>query len=299
MSDSAELADTGPQVTKEDIERMLADSRRLPELERELREERQARAKDRDAAAGVVKSEVELRYKAEFDAAEGAIAAARARADQAEDAIAAAHEQGDARALAKANRMMSEATAQLDRFTGRKEWLESNKDAILRQAAPPRPAVREEPEGDDLDKIVKDLRPSEKAWLRDPSRYDRFRSDENYRQKVYGASYMALGEGLARGSSAYMQRMTELLGEAARQEREEGGERPAPRQMSADVAPGRRQAPGAQPPGGRDFTLTPDEREVADGLYGNANSDSYIADQAERYKHYYDNKQKARQAGRL
>lgn len=284
-------------VSQEDIERMLAASRRVPDLEHRLSEtQTQLRRteRERDEAAGAVKTEAELRYQAETAAAVGAIDAARAQADAAEDAIAAAHEAGDARALAKAQRLMSEATTKLDRFESRKEWLEANKGQFVRE----QPA-KTEPQGqagsDEYDRLVDGVLPSEKQWLKTRPQ---FLTDARYRNKVFGASTIAVADGHERGSEAYFTRISEILGETRREaERDEPAARERP--MSADVAPARRASPGANPQGSRQFTLSADEQEVADSMYGNPNSDDYIADMGARYKRYHDNKQRLRDAGRL
>ena len=65
------------------------------------------------------------------------------------------------------------------------------------------------------------------------------------------------------------------------------------------LAPQRRASPGQSPSGGRDINLTADQAEVADGLYGQPNSADYIADQGERYRHYWENMEKRRAQGRL
>jgi hypothetical protein len=66
-------------------------------------------------------------------------------------------------------------------------------------------------------------------------------------------------------------------------------------QESSDLPPARRAGPGQQPSGNtQEVRLTPEEAEIADGMYGDPNSgpDWYVPNQKERYLRYAANKAK-------
>lgn len=285
---------TEPSVSLEEVQEMLRQSRSNEErFQRERDEERAARRRveqERDTASTHAQTEAERRYGAEVQSAESELAAAQADADRAEDAIAAAMEAGDWKAVAKAQRALSEATNRAGQQDARKKWLEANKE---RFAQPP--VTRREPT-DDLEKIVPDIFPSEKVWLRErPS----FLTDQRYRQKVFAASALAMAEGYERGSDAYLRHMEQTLREGRQEARQEMEREPASRAQSADLAPSRRAAPGREPSNGREIRLNEAEVEAADDLFGNPHNPGYIKDQTERYKHYHDMQQRLRASGRI
>lgn len=292
MSESLETGQQdGPSVSLEEIQEMLKQSRSNEErYQRERDEERSRRQRveqERDSATGQAQTEAERAFTANVQSAQSELAAAQADAERAEDAYAAAMEAGDFKAASKANRAIAAAENRIAQQTARKEWLESNKERFTappKQTAPPPPA-------DDYQKYVPDILPAERVWLRDRPN---FLTDSRYRKQVFRASEDAVEEGLARGSDAYLRRMTELLGEDKRQETED---KPLPRgerAPSSDLAPPRRTAPGQEPSGSRDFRLNEAQREAADALFGNPhNKDSFIADEAQRYRHYHDMNQRA------
>lgn len=283
---------SGEPVDTDDVRRMLDEMRAgRAELDRQLAEERAARSRlerERDELAGHAGTAAEQRYVAEMQAADGAIDSAGSEIDRAEEAHAAALEAGDHRAVSKANRAMQEAIQRQAEARNRKQYLEANKAQLTA-----RPAVQRS--GDKYDGLVDGIRPEERRWLDDRPQ---FLSDQKYQRRVYNAAGIAEAEGLGRGSEAYLHRMEEILGEVKRSEDEPA---PAPRErggVSADVAPARRPAPG-QSTGRQEIRLTADEREIADGLYGNPGLEGYIADEAERYKKYHGNKQRMIASGRL
>lgn len=302
MSDLIETktedASAEPSVSLEEVQEMLRQSRSNEErFQRERDEERAARRRveqERDTASTHAQTEAERRYGAEVQSAESELAAAQADADRAEDAIAAAMEAGDWRAVAKAQRALSEATNRAGQQDARKKWLEANKE---RFAQPP--ATRREP-ADELEKVVPDIFPSEKVWLRDRPA---FLTDQRYRQKVFAASALAIAEGHERGSDTYLRHMEETLREGRQQEpqdRQREEAQPRERAQSADLAPSRRSAPGREPSNSRDiFRLNEAEVEAADDLFGNPHNPGYIKDEKERYKHYHAMQERLRASGRI
>lgn len=296
MSDTAELKEhttEEPSVTIEEVQRMLEASREETEaLRRERDEERISRRRteqERDTAAGHAQTEAERRYMAEVQSASEAVAAATAEADRAEDAYAAAMEVGDFKAAAKAQRAMAEATNRHGQQTARKQWLDANKESLTRAPVPQRQSS-----GDDLDQLFPgvQLLAEERTFLRARPEVV---TNENYRRRLVSASSLAETEGNRRGSQSYFDRISELLGENKQQSAEREGPAPRERGASADLAPARRSVPGQPPAGSREIRLSADQREVADALYGNPAGDNYIADEAQRYKHYSDNLQKMMQ----
>lgn len=319
MSETIEHGATGEPVSEDDLRRMLAESRgQIEVLTRERDTERSTRVmteaerdaeraarviteSERDGSVARAASESEQRYNAEKEAVKNGIAAQKAVVETAEEAYARHLESGDFKAAAAAQRQMTEAVARMDRLSEKFDYLETNKEKLL---APP-PAPRRDPPvvqpTDRLSQLINGrIEPSEREWL---TRRPKFLDDPGYRNQVFGASQMATGRGYARGSEPYFREMEKILGE-----NETRTETPAPRHEeprhqerapSADITPQRRASPGQDPVGSKQIRLTADQREVADGLYGQPNMDGYIADEVERYTHYYNNLQRRIAAGRM
>lgn len=296
MSDSVETDIKVPEkedneINVSDLQRMLDESRnRNTALERERDEARSARVQaeqERDTATTRVVSESEQKWEAQKRAFEGNISAAESDAERAERDYASAAEAGDWAAAAKAQRTIAAAEAKANQYRVQKDYLESNKEQLVS-----RPPPRAEPSGGDkYERLnVRGLLHEERAWL--DQRPD-FVSDPRYRQIVLNASGIAEARGNPRGSDSYFRAIEQIIGEG-------GGDAdhtpaPRPRQQSADLAPQRRPAPGASPPNSREISLTADQVEVAEALYGNPSSPEYVADKAERYRKYHTNLQRMKE----
>lgn len=291
MSDNVEITvpeKEEPEISVSDLQRMLDESRsRNTALERERDEARSARVQaeqERDTAATRVVSEAEQRWEAQKRAFEGNISAAESDAERAESDYAKACEAGDWAAAGKAQRAIAAAEARANQFRVQKDYLESNKESLVSRPMPTRTAPPST--GDKYAPYVSGLLNEERAWL---DQRPNFISDPKYRQIVLNASVIAEARGNPRGSEGYFRAIEQIIGE-------EGGEdhtpAPRPRTQSADLAPQRRTAPGASPTNSREISLTADQVEVADALYGNPASPDYVADKAERYRKYHTNMQK-------
>jgi hypothetical protein len=303
-------------VTEDDLRRMLAESRgqidaltRERDTERstrqqtaqELEAERAARAvteQERDGATARATTEAEQRWNAQKNAVKAGIAVQQGVAAKAEDDLARHAELGDWKAHAKAQRELAEAAAKLDRLQAEQDFLESNKEKLVppvQQA--PRPQPRPAPQDRIAEVVGGQLFPGEREWLQ---QRPKFLADDRYQKEVFAASNLAVARGYPRGTEAYFKDMQKTLGEDQQQRQDDQQPRqPQDRGMSSDLAPQRRAAPGQNPPGRQEWTLTADEAEVADGLYGQPNSPDYIADRGARMKHYYDMKERRRAAGRM
>lgn len=306
---------TETQVTEDDLRRMLADAnKQRDDVTRERDVERAARTNaeslvtaernarlltehERDANAGRVLSEAEQKYNAQKDAVKSGIAAQTGIATQAEDALARHMEVGDHKAAAASQRQLASAEAELNALRRQEAYLETNKEKFVQPVVkPPVREVRAAPQADRLNEVVSDLLPTERKWL---ETRPQFLTDPNYQVSVFDASRIASRK-FARGSDPYIKEIERILGESA--EASPSPPAPAPtreRAPSADIAPQRRAAPGQQPQGSQEWTLTPEMVEAADGIYGQLNSDNYISDKAERYKHYHNMRMKQVAAGRL
>lgn len=287
MSDVIVEAEDGA-VSTDDLQKMLENERAarqeaLEERDRE-RNHRHRLERERDEVVTVARTETEKRYAAEMAAAKGGIDAASADADRAEDAYVAALEAGDHRAAAKAQRALAEATTRKTQAEAKAKWLETNKESLVRQSEP----SRRHEASDEYERLVPNILPAEREWLKTRAQ---FINDERYQQMVFGASHLAVTQGHQRGSEGYFRRMEEILGEA--RSTEEAQEQRRPRQMSADVPPGRRGSDGQPPTGSRTINLTADEAETADFMFPD------IPDRAERYRKYASNKAALRASGRL
>lgn len=304
----------------DDVERTLQELRReKTDLERTLNTERAARQRlegnldservarttaeiQRDEATTRVVSEAEQRWNAEKAAAEGTISSRQQALDAAEEDYARHADLGDWKAAAKAQRAIAEATTELHSTRQYLKHLDTNKERLIPKAPParvdtPAPATRANHRY--AQHIPGELVSGEEAWL---DQRPKFQNDQSYREEVYAASNLAVKRH-ARGSDGYFREMERLMGEEApRREaqhdpvddgnpprREAGG-----RQPSADLPASRRAAPGQQPAGSRaDISLSADERDMADGIYGDPNrKDFYIADPKDRYLRYHEMKLK-------
>jgi hypothetical protein len=313
----------GAQVTEDDLRRMIEEANkerdtlrrdlasersRASTAEDQARREREARIvteSERDGHATRATSEAEQRWNAEREATKANIAAQESVVASAEEAAARYAEAGDWSASMKAQRQMAEAAARLTNLQGKAEYLETNKERLVGQApAPVRREVAAAPTGDRITQLVKDVQPAEHEWL---TKRPQFLDNERYRKEVFAASGLAVARGHARGTQSYFQDIEKTLGEApavanADPVDPQTTRKDPPRNErapSSDMAPQRRSAPGAAPPGRVEMKLTADEADVADSMYGQPNSEEYIPDQAKRYEKYWTNKEKLRAAGRL
>lgn len=313
----------GDVANEDDVRRTLQElQRKHTDTERELATERAKRATlestltseqiarttaeaDRDTHAARVSTEAELRWNAEKSQATTAMASAEQAIAGAEEDYARHAELGEWKDAAKAQRALAEHTSELHMLRQKQQWLDNNKEKLVPK---PQPRVVEQPRRQVeqphtpshryAEHIGGDLVGGEEAWL---DARPQFQSDPNYRADVFNASGVAARKH-ARGTEPYFREIERILGEEGQQQTQEdpprGQQRPAPRQsQSADLPASRRAGPGENPAGARgEVRLSADEVEVADGLYGDPNSDWYIAETGKRYSHYAE--MKARKAGR-
>lgn len=325
MSEALDTTDGGSPVTVEDLRRMLDEGKaerdnlvRERDTERNGRSQAEQRAEaerqarivtenERDGHAQRVVNEAEHRYNAQREAVRNGISVLEGAVAQAEEAYARSAEAGDWGAAAKAQRHMAESAARLTNLQAQSEYLDSNKERLVPpvQVAPrrdiPQQPQQRPPAGDRYAEFIKGhIEPSERKWL---DQRPKFFENPSYRGEIFAASQLATARGHQRGGDAYFKEMSKILGEDGG-----GGEihptngraQTRERNLSSDLAPQRRSSPGAQPSGGgREIRLSADECEVADGLYGQSNNDDFIPDQAKRYQHYFDMKQKRIQSGRI
>jgi len=272
---------------------MLAESRsRNTSLERERDDYRsrfRSAERERDEAQIRVVSEAEQRYNAELAAANSQLSSLTDTIGAAKAAYQNAMEQGEHARAAEAHVMLTRAAAAETQWQQRKAYLESNK---------PQFAAPQQRPSDDIDA---QLLPSEREWV---ASRPRFRTDPSYRERVIRASSIANMDH-ERGSEGYLRRIEEIMGETRQASQSQSGngydaDEPPARRPSADLAPTRRSAPGAAPAGRVRVELTATEREIADAMYGDPNTAiNYIQNPAERYEHYFKNKEAMRAAGRI
>ena len=330
MSDIVIPAQASDTPSLEDVQRTLSElQRRNTDLEREATTERTRRValettldheksartsaeRERDTNAAKVQTEAELRWAAEKTAAAAAIEARKNALEAAEDDYARHAEMGEWKEAAKVQTKIGSLTAELHQNQQKIEWLEQNKEKLVTRA-PAAPARTEPARADTPHQpanpanhkyaryVTGELLGGEEAWL---DARPKFATDEGYRERVFKASALASMDH-PRGSEAYLQEMSRLMKEADVAERDQQRDNPPPaassstssRVPSADLPASRRAGPGQSPVGSaQDIRLTADEVEVADGLYGDPNNDWYIADTAQRYRHYHTMKQ--RKSGR-
>jgi hypothetical protein len=317
----------GTPVTVDDLQRMLSEGRaerdnliRERDSERSGRSQAEQRAEaeraqrlvtesERDGHAQRVVNEAEHRYNAQREAVRNGISVLEGTVSTAEEAYARHAEAGDWSSAAKAQRHMAEAAAKLTNLQAQSEYLENNRERLVPQyQVPPRrdvqvPQQEQRQSGDKYAQFIKGrIEPSEKAWL---DQRPKFMDNPAYRNEIFAASQLSTARGYARGSDPYFKEMSKILGEDSGPTNGSGhngtGREPVryDRNLSSDLAPQRRSAPGAQPSGGgREIKLTADECEVADALYGNQNNEDYLPNRAERYERYDTMKRRRAESGR-
>lgn len=315
MSEHVEQINTGEPVSEDDLRKMLDDlNGRLSTTERERDQERQSRQsvererdderaarllteQERDGHAARVGTEAEQRFNLEKESVRTGIETQKAIVENAEQAYARHAEVGDWTEAAKAQRQMAAAEARIASLENKQEFLDTNKDRLI---APPKVERREpvQAAGKYAQFIGGRIEPAEVSWL---DARPNFIADPVYRNKVFGASQMASSEHV-RGTPAYFREMERILGDGQQRQEDTRDNRDnrdnvRDRGPSSDLAPQRRSTPGQDPNGGR-FSLTAEEREVADSLYGNPNGMDYMPEASERYRRYHDNKQKRRDQNR-
>jgi hypothetical protein len=320
----------GEPAGADDVERMLTELRRDRDaaiLERDternqrlslqdrLRTESEARStaeQQRDDKEVSLVNAAEQRFNAEKNAASSGLTAQKSALVAAKDAYARHAEAGEWKEAADAQERIADATARVHSHEQKLEWLDSNKEKLVPKASPQearQPPARQAPPppppatGRYGHLVNGGLVGGEEAWL---DKRPRFTTDENYRTDVFNASVIASRK-FPRGSADNLAEIERILGESQEPARRDPQERDPPparqhqdRAPSADLPASRRAGPGHEPAGSaRAVRLTENEVEVADGMYGQPNSDNYIADPGERYKHYWENKQKLIASGRL
>lgn len=313
----------GDVANEDDVRRTLQElQRKYTDTERELSSERARRVTlestltseqiarttaeaDRDTHAARVSTEAELRWNAEKSQATTAIASSEHAITAAEEDYARYAELGEWKEAAKAQRALAEHATELHALKQKQQWLDNNKEKLVPKPAPraeqqprrPAEPSSRAPNHRYAQHISGELAGGEEAWL---DARPQFQSDPNYREDVFAASNVA-GRKHSRGTDQYFREIERILGEEAPQQE---GQYPPARQpakpgvrQSADLPASRRAGPGETPAAGRgEVRLSGDEVEVADGLYGDPNSDWYIADTGKRYSHYAE--MKARKSGR-
>lgn len=313
---------TGEVASEDDVQRTLKElQRKNTDLERDLGAERARRTaletnlageqharttaeSERDTHATRAATEAELRWTAEKGQATTAITATQQALEAAEEDYARHAELGEWKDAAKAQRAMSEQTAQLLSLRQKDQWLDNNKEKLI--AKPPaRTEQREHPRRVEpasshryAEYIKGDLAGGEETWL---NARPQFLNDPNYREDVFSASGVAARKH-PRGTASYFREIERILGEEGQQEQvqteqtqtEENTQRQQPQRQtrqnqSADLPASRRSGPGEDPSGGAKVVkLSADEREMADGLFGDPNrTDSYISDEGKRYEYYH------------
>lgn len=206
----------------------------------------------------------------QFDTIVSGINAARAEADAAELALTDAHERGDARAIAKANRMMAEATSKLMPLEMAKSELEAErKTRPVRTDKADDPPLRVAP-SDPVESYLASRTPKSAQWLRN-GRTD-YITDQAKNNKLIGAHYSAVGEGITPDTPEYFAHLEQQLGLKQVQKRDQQQSQRRPSAPSAPVS-----TPSGGLNGGRnEVTLTAGEaRSATDGtLVWNYDDDS-------------------------
>jgi hypothetical protein len=250
------------------LQAALDAQKRAEELQRTAQRERDeairnAQTRDREREAEIAR-ERQRSEEAEYNSVLTAIAAEQSTADKAEADMATALAAQDYAAAAKAQRILSAATARLDRLEDGKQAFDSRRDQA--KAAPQ--VTRNEqpaPQPQDFEGRLAQFPDPAKQWLR---KHPEFLNDQNKTREIAGVhDYLTNRKGLAQFSDAYFAALDEEFGfhvSAPVQAEIEPAAQPQRRSMPMS-APVSREAPTAsgKKPGGAPVRLTPEEVFVA------------------------------------
>ena len=276
----------------------------LAELQKELQaakddaaRERQSRATAETRTAEVertshqkLQSEIEKRIEEQTNtvatallSAEGEVASFRALA-------AKAMEEGKWAEAAEANENLADAKMRHRDLSYQKQELARAAETAKRTPAPT-------PSG----------QTKTQSWI---AAHPRFNTDTSYNAKAMAAHYAAVGDGIAPESDEYFKRIEEATGDRKIEPKPEpkpngeGGREAAQAdgetRVSGPAPVTRRAIPSSPGSGPRKITLTGEEVEAADSLFGDeTNPLMFIKDKAERYTYWHSQKERLRAKGDL
>lgn len=222
-----------------------------------------------------------------------AIASAQSEIETAEALAAKAMEEGKWQEAAKANRTMAQAEARFNQLQDEKARIEG---AIEQAKKAPAPQTQTKTQ----------------AWI---AAHPRFNTDTAYNAKAMKEHYACVADGVAPESDEYFRRIEEATGDRKVETKEppkepavRGGEGDGEAAQSDGVnrqagpAPVTRRATGSdgERPGSKKITLSGEEREAADSLFGDPTQPLvYIKDPKERYIYWYQQKDRLKSEGRM
>lgn len=239
-----------PIVETSPLQQQAEAQRRAEELQR-ANADMQRQIAERDAA---LKTERSRGDDAEYNSVLTAIAAEQAVLDKAETDYAHYAGAGDFQTAAKAQRIMSQTSARLDR-------LEDGKMAFEQRRAAPAPEVKPAPQAPlDFEGQIAKMPDSAKSWLR---KHPEFMSDTALNEQISNAHvYLVKNKKIEAFSPKYFEALDDEFGfKAAPAEVE-----PQPQRRSMPVsAPVSRDAPSAtgKPQPSSKMTLSQEERQIA------------------------------------
>lgn len=243
-----------PQDDQNQLASQLAAQQRAEELQRQNAELQRQNAEH----------EARLREErvrgddAEYNSVLTAIAAEQAVLDKAEQDYAGYASMGDFANAAKAQRLMAQSAARLDRLEDGKVAFEQKREARTKEP-PPAPA----PPQLSFEQRIQSLPETAKAWLR---KHPEFINDQEMNAKIGAAhSYLTKNKGIEGFSPAYFDALDEEFGFKTTPPATTEPSQPARRSMpvSAPVSRDVPSANGQRPTSSSKMTLTEEERRIA------------------------------------
>lgn len=289
-------------ITAEEIQALtdeLAAAKRDRDSERSGRVAAEGRTREvEQTSAEKLKSEIEKRLEEQGNTIATALVSAQAEIDSFRALAAKAMEDGKWADAAEATENMADAKVRLRELTYQKQQVEQAKTQAAEAAKNPRPAPG--PQGKTA------------AWI---AAHPRFNTDPQYNAAAMAAHYQAIRDGIAIESDQYFQRIEEATGDRKVEQKvepkakaAEGGEGEGSGRRGVDTsggpAPVTRRAtnPAGSGNGGgpKKITLTGDQVEAADSLFGDpTNPLMYIKDPKERYTYWHSQQERLKSEGRM
>ncbi len=260
--------------------------------EREGRTGAETRAAEAERTSNQkLQTEVEKRIDEQSNTVDTALLGAQSEVDSFRALAAKAMEEGKWTEAAEANENLGDAKARLRDLTYQKQQLAVAK---VEAAKAPKPAP------------ASNVGARTASWI---ASHPRFNTDPEYNSAAMAAHYQALHDKVAVESDEYFKRIEEATGDRAKVEvkaadentdNREGGKVQADGERPSGPAPVTRRAPAGAAPGPKKITLSGDEVERADELFGDpTNTLMYIKDPKERYTYWNSQKERLKADGRL
>ena len=288
---------SGRAISAEDLANLQKE---LQAAKDDAARERQGRSSAETRTAEVertsaqkLQSEIEKRIEEQSNTVETALLSAQGEIDSFKALAAKAMEEGKWADAAEAQENLADAKMRMRDLSYQKQELTRARETAKKTPAPSAPANKTQ------------------AWI---AAHPRFSTDTSYNAAAMEAHYAAVKAGIQPESDEYFKRIEEATGDRKVEQKAEpakvpdkdgeGGKDAAQADGETRVsgpAPVTRRTPQGNGGGGpKKITLTGDQVEAADSLFGDeTNPLMYIKDKAERSTYWYKQQERLKAEGRI